>query len=362
MGAAFSGVTMAVANLAGLFHVPVISFASTSRLLSDRDRFKFFFRTVPSDGLQAQAMVDILHALRWQLIITAASDNEYGRSGINALRQAIQADNRSKICIVADVMFSRKGKTRKLRMVDFFDKVKKYPKAKVIVLFAEFPDAGYFMDEANTADLTDYVFLASDSWTGSRDVVSGHDKLINAVIGLKFFTVEVLQFHEYIQRKIQEQTNKVDKWTDEYISQKNCNKTNDKKCSLYSSVHNNGYVAYMIDAVNALAHAFHNMYNCTQSGCSKQWSDVGFQDLGQYLQNVTFNGYLGDDISFDKTGSVNAGYTIYSLSNVSYEYLEIGKWTQDALEFNQSKVFWRNDSVGIPSSVCSYECTNGEYI
>ncbi|EDO26784.1 predicted protein, partial [Nematostella vectensis] len=33
VGAAFSGVTMAIASLAGLFYIPVVSFASTSRLL-----------------------------------------------------------------------------------------------------------------------------------------------------------------------------------------------------------------------------------------------------------------------------------------------------------------------------------------
>ena len=32
IGAAYSGISIAVANLAGLFHVPVVSYASTSLL------------------------------------------------------------------------------------------------------------------------------------------------------------------------------------------------------------------------------------------------------------------------------------------------------------------------------------------
>lgn len=82
VGAAFSGVTMATASLTGLFHVPVISYASTSRLLSDRSRFQYFYRTVPSDNLQAQAITSLLHEFRWHFVIVLASDNEYGRSGV----------------------------------------------------------------------------------------------------------------------------------------------------------------------------------------------------------------------------------------------------------------------------------------
>lgn len=360
VGAAFSGVTMAVANLAGLFHVPVISFSSTSRLLSDRDRFKSFYRTVSSDTLQAQAMVDILHRFHWQLIITAASDNEYGRSGINALKQVIQADKRRKICIVVDEMFSRRGESRKLRMQNFFEKVLKQPKARVIILFAEFPDASFFMNEATTAGLKDYVFLASDSWTGSREVVSGHDELISAVIGLKSLTVSVPPFSRYIDQKVQEKTGELNKWNDEYKNKRNCNNTESTTCSFHKSIHNDGYVPYVIDAVFAIAHALHNMFSCTQTGCSPTWRNNDFQHLNQFLRNVTFSGYLAENISFDESGSVNAGYSIYTLTDNNYKYEKIGKWKKNSLEFNQSNVYWKNGSAGAILSVCSYECVQGE--
>lgn len=45
VGAAYSGITMAVTSLAGLFYIPVVSYASTSRLLEDRSRFKYFLNS-----------------------------------------------------------------------------------------------------------------------------------------------------------------------------------------------------------------------------------------------------------------------------------------------------------------------------
>ena len=42
------------------FNLPQISYASTSPALTDRRRYKSFFRTVPSDIYQAMALVDIM--------------------------------------------------------------------------------------------------------------------------------------------------------------------------------------------------------------------------------------------------------------------------------------------------------------
>ena len=42
-----SSITLQVSNLLGLFKVPHISYGATSPLLSDKQRFKYFVRTVP---------------------------------------------------------------------------------------------------------------------------------------------------------------------------------------------------------------------------------------------------------------------------------------------------------------------------
>lgn len=42
VGAAYSGVSMAVTNLCGLFYVPMVSYASTTSLLSNKVRFGYF--------------------------------------------------------------------------------------------------------------------------------------------------------------------------------------------------------------------------------------------------------------------------------------------------------------------------------
>ena len=52
-----------MATLLRIFKIPQISYQSTSPTLSDRERFSYFFRTVPSDVTQAYAILEILRSV-----------------------------------------------------------------------------------------------------------------------------------------------------------------------------------------------------------------------------------------------------------------------------------------------------------
>ena len=83
VGAEGSRVSVPVASLGRLFHMPQISYASTSPLLSDRTRYSYFRRTVPSDDLQVLAIVDILKIFSWNYVSILHSEDTYGSAGIN---------------------------------------------------------------------------------------------------------------------------------------------------------------------------------------------------------------------------------------------------------------------------------------
>ncbi|OQR76772.1 metabotropic glutamate receptor 2-like [Tropilaelaps mercedesae] len=67
-----------VANLLRLFRIPQISFFSTSPELSNKQRFEYFLRTVPSDRDQAAAMVEIVKLLRWTYVSIVYEESNYG--------------------------------------------------------------------------------------------------------------------------------------------------------------------------------------------------------------------------------------------------------------------------------------------
>ena len=55
-----------------------VSFFSTSPELSNRERFKFFSRTIPSDQYQTRVMVKIIERLNWTYISIIYEESNYG--------------------------------------------------------------------------------------------------------------------------------------------------------------------------------------------------------------------------------------------------------------------------------------------
>ncbi|XP_031350579.1 metabotropic glutamate receptor 3-like [Photinus pyralis] len=78
VGAASSVTSIQVANLLRLFKIPQVSFFSTSPELSNKQRFEYFTRTIPSDHYQVKAMVDIVRLMGWSYISIIYEESNYG--------------------------------------------------------------------------------------------------------------------------------------------------------------------------------------------------------------------------------------------------------------------------------------------
>lgn len=83
-----------------LLQIPQISYASTAPDLSDNSRYDFFSRVVPSDTYQAQAMVDIVKAFKWNYVSTLASEGSYGESGVEAFIQKSREDGKYNFVLI----------------------------------------------------------------------------------------------------------------------------------------------------------------------------------------------------------------------------------------------------------------------
>ncbi|XP_078524672.1 extracellular calcium-sensing receptor-like [Lissotriton helveticus] len=60
IGESSSTVSISIARLLGLLRYPQVSYFSTSSLLSDKDQYPSFFRTIPSDDIQARGLAQLL--------------------------------------------------------------------------------------------------------------------------------------------------------------------------------------------------------------------------------------------------------------------------------------------------------------
>jgi hypothetical protein len=105
IGAASSSVSIQVANLLRLFQVPQISYASTSPELSNKERFPFFSRVLPSDKLQAEAMASLVHHLDWNYIATISEEGNLG--GIDSFITNAKAKSNDSKLLIALFLFTK---------------------------------------------------------------------------------------------------------------------------------------------------------------------------------------------------------------------------------------------------------------
>ncbi|KAG8290474.1 Metabotropic glutamate receptor 1 [Homalodisca vitripennis] len=75
IGPGSSSVALQVQNLLQLFQIPQVGYSTTSKDLSDKSRFNYFLRVVPSDYYQAQVMVDIVRHYNWTYVSAVNTDD-----------------------------------------------------------------------------------------------------------------------------------------------------------------------------------------------------------------------------------------------------------------------------------------------
>ena len=379
VGAAYSGVSMAVTNLCGLFYVPVVSYASTSSLLSNKVRFRYFFRTVPNDMLQAKVMADLVRAMKWNYLITLASDTEYGRSGIEAFKHALDSfGNSYDVCIPVDERFTKRSTDQHFEKI--FKQMKANPKARVVIMFAQLHDANILIDKFRQHKYManeKYVWIGSDAWADSKQVLKGNEDILRGMFGVVPEVAHINGFDKYFTN-FNDKRRKRNPWMREYEYLKVAHNP-----AFYRHTFKHYPKAqYVMDAVLAVAYALHDMLGCEpRKDCSpKIKQNLKQQDFRNYLQNVRFAGKSRELFSFDELGDAIGVYDIehLKLGGGNYDFVKAGKWgsrecdvfgknvsSSSCLDLNLTvletlgKNLQNHTEKGIPFSSCSKACPPG---
>jgi len=327
VGAAYSGVSMAVTNLCGLFYVPVVSYASTSSLLSNKVRFRYFLRTVPNDMLQAKVMADLVRAMKWNYVITLASDSEYGRSGIEAFKHALASfGNSYDVCIPVDERFTKRSTDQEFEKI--FGKMKANPKARVVILFAQLHDADILIAKFRKHKYMakeKYVWIGSDAWADSKQVLKGNEDILQGMFGVVPEVVHIQEFDKYFTN-FNDKRRKRNPWMRKYEYLKVAHNP-----AFYRHTFRHYPKAqYVMDAVLAIAYALHNMLGCQpRKDCSSKISQkLKQQAFLNYLERVRFSGKSRETFAFNELGDAIGVYDIrhLQLGDDNCEVVKAGKW------------------------------------
>ncbi|XP_060913546.1 metabotropic glutamate receptor 4-like [Labrus mixtus] len=375
IGASASSVSIMVANILRLFKIPQVSYASTAPELSDNTRYDFFSRVVPPDTYQAQAMVDIVKAMRWNYVSTVASEGNYGESGVDAFIQRSREDG--ELCISQSVKIPREPKSGE------FDKIirrlSENPNARVVIIFANEDDIRRLLLAAKKANQTGhFIWVGSDSWGSKISPILNQEEMAEGAVTILPKRQAIKGFDRYFISRTLE-NNRRNIWFAEFWENnfqcklsrhavkkgsgiKKC--TNHERIGKDSSYEQEGKVQFVIDAVYAMAHALHNMHRDLCPGkvglCSKMESINGTLLL-KYIRNVNFSGIAVTPVVFNVNGDAPGRYEIYQyqITSNSTEYKIIGHWT-DQLYLDTNEMQWPGGTQEVPSSICSQPCRPGQ--
>uniref|UniRef100_A0A672YV35 Glutamate metabotropic receptor 4 n=1 Tax=Sphaeramia orbicularis TaxID=375764 RepID=A0A672YV35_9TELE len=375
IGASASSVSIMVANILRLFKIPQVSYASTAPELSDNTRYDFFSRVVPPDTYQAQAMVDIVKAMRWNYVSTVASEGNYGESGVDAFIQKSREDG--GLCISQSMKIPREPKPEEFNKI--IRRLSENPNARVVIIFANEDDIRRLLQAAKKANQTGhFIWVGSDSWGSKISPILNQEEMAEGAVTILPKRQSIKGFDRYFISRTLE-NNRRNIWFAEFWENnfqcklsrhavkkgsgiKKC--TNHERIGKDSSYEQEGKVQFVIDAVYAMAHALHNMHKDLCPGkvglCSKMETINGTLLL-KYIRNVNFTGIAGTPVVFNVNGDAPGRYEIYQyqIANSTMEYKIIGHWT-DQLHLDINEMQWPGGTQEIPSSICSQPCRAGQ--
>uniref|UniRef100_A0A3Q3IHY9 Metabotropic glutamate receptor 1 n=2 Tax=Monopterus albus TaxID=43700 RepID=A0A3Q3IHY9_MONAL len=373
IGPGSSSVAIQVQNLLQLFNIPQIAYSATSIDLSDKSLFKYFLRVVPSDVLQARAMLDIVKRYNWTYVSAVHTEGNYGESGMEAFKELASQEG---LCIAhSDKIYSNAEEKqfdrllRKLR--------ERLPKARVVVCFCEgMTVRALLMAMRRLGVFGEFLLVGSDGWADRYEVVEGYEQEAEGGITMKLQSEVVKSFDDYYL-KLRLDTNKRNPWFTEFwqhrfqcrlLGHPHENKNYKKVCSGSESLHENyiqdSKMGFVINAIYAMAHGLHDMHKevCPgQTGLCEAMDPIDGSKLLDYLLKTTFRGVSGEEIYFDENGDTPGRYDIMNLQNVGdsrYDYLNVGSWHEGILSIDDNKL-WLNSSDMV-RSVCSDPCSKGQ--
>uniref|UniRef100_H2ZS25 G-protein coupled receptors family 3 profile domain-containing protein n=1 Tax=Latimeria chalumnae TaxID=7897 RepID=H2ZS25_LATCH len=392
IGADYSMESIPVARLLGLYHIPQISPASSVSILSNKQEFPSFFRTMPSDEFQSMGFARLVLHFGWKWIGLLADDSEYGQQGIQIVRwEIIQAG----ACIAfSEILASISSTSINSHVIEVIKK----STANVIVVFAADTNLFPYMDELVRQNITGKVWLASDGWSTEKHFIKKeYFRTVSGTMGLTIRNGEIPGFQEYFFN-IHPSKDPNDifikefwelafdcKWqvinsnpvaTNEFTKNiKPC--TGDENLKELNKdlldVSTLRYAYNTVYAVYAVAHALHDMHTCRPGeGPFFNRTCANIRDfepwqLLHYVKNVHFTTRDGMEIHFDKNGDPVPVYDIINWQitpNNTLEFVTVG-----SLDFSSQKgkssvtidktIVWNGGQTQVPRSVCSESCPLG---
>ncbi|XP_050327468.1 uncharacterized protein LOC126757529 isoform X1 [Bactrocera neohumeralis] len=378
VGAASSVTSIQVANLLRLFRIPQVSFFSTSPELSNKQRFEYFSRTIPSDHYQVKAMVEIVKRMGWSYVSIIYEESNYGIKAFEELEELLARHN---ICIaVKEKLVKDSGVAEEIAYDNIVQKLLTKPRARGAIIFGSDQEVREVMRAVRRNNATGaFSWIGSDGWSARNLVSDGNEPEVEGTLSVQPQANPVKGFEEYFLNLTVENNQRnpwfVEFWEDHFQCRypdslstpyNNYNRTCTTKERLSKNTDFEDQLQFVSDAVMAFAYALRDMHRDLCGGrpslCDAMRPTKG-ADLLKYLRKVQFQGLSGDHFRFDGNGDGPARYNIIHFKQSAeglYHWVKVGEYYEGELRLNMTEVQFKLLHPKPPESVCSLPCERGQ--
>uniref|UniRef100_A0A8C6KC59 Olfactory receptor C family, x2 n=1 Tax=Nothobranchius furzeri TaxID=105023 RepID=A0A8C6KC59_NOTFU len=364
IGDAGSGVSIALLQSLGSFHIPLVSYFASCSCLSNQKEFPTFMRTMPSDAFQIKALAQLVSFFSWTWVGVIGAESDYARSAIQLFLQE-------------SVHF---GMTS----------------SKVIINFSGEAEMQGILREIRRRNITGFQWIASEAWATARSLWEKSDNLLLGTLGFAIqkaagipglqqylmdlppSSIHELPFlaefwEETFDCQLNGSVNTHRHGSENYRDRVSCKGTEllNDVYSPYSDVTQLRVSYNVYKAVYLVAHALQDMSNCNDGEgpflnktCANPQRFKPWQLL-HYMKHANFS-VLGKTVNFDKNGDPIAYYDLMnwqrkpdgSLNLVKVGFFDGSLPDGVRLVINEIMTCFNFSSQSI-RSVCSNSCPPG---
>ncbi|XP_074640212.1 metabotropic glutamate receptor 3-like [Tubulanus polymorphus] len=358
----------------------LLSSSSTSQELSDKMRFPYFFRLVPSDNDQARVMLDVLDYFGWNYVSLLYNDDSYG---IYAMKTLITLTKQRSITIAYNGMVNTQLESDQAKSIA--RKLIKESRARVVITFVisrnllkVFQAVETLLTDRSSAD-DRFIWLNSGQSFNDPSPYPNPSFLYGSIIIRVDRKMEYEKdFYAYFRNMTYKDLS--NPWRDRYVADTfDCSWTNEtnRTCQQFTDSAlgiASGYkrVPFPIYAMsNDLLMTYALVVNQTITRkCPKTWMELNAlreclkgDNMLEQMGPLSFKGLTGR-IRFDDEGNGIGRYLIKQWQPGKLLKV-IGNWDgfDGKLAVDKQLLVWGdgNASQLMPVSTCSRECSLDEY-
>ncbi|XP_031152326.1 extracellular calcium-sensing receptor-like [Sander lucioperca] len=373
VGESESTSSISISRIIGPFNIPQVSYFATCACLSDKQQYPNFFRTIPSDQFQADALAKLVKHFGWTWIGAVRSDSDYGNNGMASF---LDAAHREGICVEYSESFYRTHPRSRIQKVA--DVIRRST-AMVVVAFTSAADLRILLEELSLEPFPPRQWIGSE-WVTAPDILRfsfcagtiGFGIQKSVIPGLRDFLLDLSP------SKVAASPVLTEFWEDAFncrlgksaaVDKRLCDGTEDIKTlqSPYTDTSQLRITNLVYKAVYATAHAIHKAV-CQQKNSTTQcdkFTRIESKEVLTQLKKVNFS-RKGYDVSFDANGDPVARYEVVNWQKSesgSIEMVTVGQYDASLpvgqkFQINRN-LTWVDGGTQVPVSVCTDSCPPG---